>query len=116
MRKADDAVHNFSKVCITWPVYANGIYRQGITGESMLALTEDEKRALQIIVLRTNVQSERYGANHQLNWKKVGLSRAYFKSELVCESNMPTARAKAALRWLTKENPFYQVGYHSLIE
>ena len=109
IRKLGDPWFTVSKESITWPVYVDGIYKWAAAGESMLSLTEDEKRALQIIVLKTNVQAEKYGGHHQLNWKKVGLSRAYFKNQLVCDSNMPTVRAKQALRWLIKENPFYEV-------
>ena len=49
-----------------------------------------------------------YGAAHQFNWKKVGLSRAYYKRELVCADSMPTPRAKAALRYLLANNKYYK--------
>ena len=71
-------------------------------GASMLELTEEERRALVVVVLRTNTKAERYGASHQLNWKKVGLSRAYYRQELVHEGSMPTPRAAAAFRFFTK--------------
>ena len=60
-------------------MYVHGVYQVVTSGESMLALSEDEKSALQLIVLKTNVKQERYGAAHHANWKKVGLSRAYYK-------------------------------------
>ena len=47
------------------------------------------------------------GAAHQFNWKKIGLSRAYFKQTLVCEENMPTAKAKAAFRYIRDNSRFY---------
>ena len=67
-------------------------------GESMLELTEVEQRALQVVCLRTEVKQEMYGAAHHFNWKKVGLSRAYYNERRVCEASMPTDRSRAALR------------------
>ena len=71
-------------------------------GKSMLDLDLQKRRALQIVVLRTEVQKGKYGAAHHFDWKRVGLSRAYFKRELVREKVMPTPRAKADLRYLMK--------------
>ena len=68
----------------------------------MLKLTEEEYRALQIVVLRTEVQKEQYGGSHQFIWKKAGLSRAYFKNEVVRAERMPTPRVVVALRYLMK--------------
>ena len=51
----------------------------------MLELSEEERRALTFVALRTEVRQEKYGAAHQYNWKKVGLSRAYYKKERVSE-------------------------------
>ena len=68
----------------------------------MLDLTEQEWRALQIVVLRTDVRKEQFGGVHHLNWKKVGLSRAYFKKELLSAESMPTPRAAAAFDYLMK--------------
>ena len=95
----------------TWPKFSHGQFQFGDTGQCMLSLSEDEKRALQIIVLRTVVQEEKFfrGAGHQGNWKKTGLSRAYFQTHLVCEATMPTAKCKAAFRWLIANNAFYEV-------
>jgi len=80
----------------------------------MLELSEDERRALAIIALKTEVRQEKYGAAHQFNWKKVGLSRAYYKSVAVTEQSMPTARAAAAFRFLLANNRYYSLyhGYH----
>ena len=44
--------------------------------------------------------------HHQFNWKKVGLSRAYYKKELVCAESMPTVRARAAFLFLMDHNKF----------
>jgi len=51
----------------TWPRYQGGKFSHGGSGESMLDLTEEEWRALQIVVLRTDVRKEQYGAVHQFN-------------------------------------------------
>ena len=79
----------------------------------MLDLTEAERQALCIVVLRTQVKSERYGAAHHLNWTKVGVSRAYFVKDAVSEARMPSARAAAALRFLLAHNRYYQ-SFHRL--
>ena len=80
--------------------FVDAVAGQQGAGVSMLDLTQDECSALQIVVLRTDVRKEQYGAAHQFNWKKVGLSRAYFKSELVSAARMPTPRAAAAFEYL----------------
>ena len=58
------------------------------------------------------MRKETYGRADHLNWKKVGLSRAYYRNERVCEESMPTDRAKAALRFLLANNAFYKVPDH----
>ena len=98
-----------AKECITWPRYWQREFSlDHSTGPGMHEMTVDECRALSIVVLRTSVQQERYGAAHQFNWKKVGLSRAYFKKELVCEASMPTDRCKAAFHFLKAHNKYYR--------
>ncbi len=72
-----------AKECVSWPRYWQGEFVRDQAGPSMLELTEQEWRALVIVVLKTEVKQERYGTAHQFNWKKVGLSRAYYKKELV---------------------------------
>jgi hypothetical protein len=74
--------------CITWPRYHDGHYRLHQLGESMLDLSSSEAAALQIVVLHCDLKKETYGAPHHYNWKKVGLSRAYFAKELVTESRL----------------------------
>ena len=48
------------------------------------------------------------GAAHHFNWKKIGLSEAYFKSQRVCEDAMPTMKAKAAFIFIRENNGFYR--------
>jgi hypothetical protein len=99
---------NWAAECVTWPRYLHGEFSlQHTTGVGMLELTEEETRALQIVVLRTEVKPQRFGAAHQVNWKKVGLSRAYFQKNLVHEGSMPTPRAAAAFRFLMAHNRYY---------
>ena len=47
------------------------------------------------------------GAWHHRNYKKIGLSRAYFKNQVVTPDTLPTPRAVAAYQFL-KKNKFYQ--------
>ena len=75
----------------------------------MLELSEVEQRAIQVVSLRCEVRKETYGRADHFNWKKVGLSRAYYRQERVCEESMPTDRARAALRFLLASNAFYKV-------
>lgn len=89
-----------ASICIGSPRYQHGEFKYGIeedySSTCILDLTDAEKEALVIIVLTTTLKEERFGAPHQRNWKKVGLSRASYKAKLVCENAMPTPRAKAA--------------------
>ena len=48
------------------------------------------------------------GAAHHFNWKKIGLSEEYFKSQRVCEETMPTLKAKAAFIFIRDNNVSYQ--------
>ena len=105
VRNVDSPFRAWSRECVTWPRYAHGEYHtRGQPGECMLELNQDERRALQIVVLMTQVRKENYGGVHQFNWKKTGLSRAYFKAHLVDEVSMPTDRCKAAFRFLMHNN------------
>ena len=105
---------SWSTECITWPRYSDGEFSLGLLrGESMLDLTEAERQALCVVVLRTQVKSEKYGAAHHLNWTKVGMSRAYFPKDAVSEARMPSARAAAALRFLLAHNRYYRF-FHAL--
>lgn len=96
--------------CITWPRYHDGHFRLNQMGESMIDLSLEEATALIIVVLRCSLKKEGYGGPHHFNWKKVGLSRAYFQKELVTEpglyaKGMP--RAAAAFRFLMAKNKYY---------
>ena len=89
-RASDDHVDStftaWSRECVTWPTFEHGEYHtRSQSGESMLELNQEERRALQIIVLMTQVHKEAYGSVHQFNWKKTGLSRAFFQSHRVDE-------------------------------
>ena len=105
-----DAGERWSRETKTWPRFHDGKYVDDCyVGESMLALSRDEYQALQIVVLRCDVKEEHWkGPPHHKNMKQVGLSRAYFKATLVTEESMPTARAVAALRYLTEQNTYYK--------
>ena len=98
---------------LEWPRYCDGEFRSRhrvfgeYAGESMLELSDAEQRALQVLTLRVKAQKEVYGGPHHFNWKKVGLSVARYRPELVEEGNMPTERCKAAYRFLRRWNPFY---------
>ena len=97
---------------MTWPRYNQGTFSlESSVGASMLELEEEERRALRIVVLRTNVKKEKFGAPHQLNWKKVGLSTAYFRKDRITFEGMPTPRAKAAHWYLLTNNKFYKAFY-----
>ena len=64
--------HRLSTNCIFWPRYSQGQFvLMDKPGVSMLELTEDESRALQVVVLITKTKSQTYGASHHANLKKV---------------------------------------------
>ena len=99
---------------LEWPRYCHGEFRHRLqhgwrfAAPCMLELSCDEIRALRVITLRVKVAKERYGGPHHFNWKKVGLSMAVYKEGRFDEDAMPTARAKAAYRWLRRENRYYE--------
>ena len=43
-----------------------------------------------------------------LNWKKIGLSRAYYVKQRLTPDRMPTARARAAFAFLQSHNEYYK--------
>ena len=109
---ATPAAEPWAAECITWPRYVNGVFvlprkECAIEGNSMLELTQAEQDALRIVVLVCTLQKEVYGASHQMNWKKTGLSRAYYRQARVLSSSMPTRRAAAAYDFLMKNNKYY---------
>ena len=61
-----------SNNCIFWPRYCQGEFvLMDKPGDCMLELTEEESRALTVVVLVTNTKSQTYGAAHHANLKKV---------------------------------------------
>ena len=44
----------------------------------MLEFSVLEQRAIQVVSLRCEMRKETYGRADHFNWKKVGLSRAYY--------------------------------------
>ena len=106
----------FARACLRIPRYYGGVFRlDAPSGDLILDLSPEEQKALQIVVLRTDVQEEKYGAAHHLNWKKVGLSRAYYVKGRLSAERMPTPRAVAAFAFLQKHNQYYKafLRYHN---
>ena len=66
------ARHLLSSNCIFWPRYCQREFvLMDKPGDCMLELTEEESRALTVVVLVTKTQSQTYGAAHHANLKKV---------------------------------------------
>jgi len=64
--------HRLSSNCIFWPRYCQGNFvLLDKPGDCMLELTDEETRALTVVVLITNTKSQTYGAAHHANLKKV---------------------------------------------
>ena len=99
---------NCAVECIGWPRYDGEEFRYGCEGESMLDMTKEEMYALTVVMLKTSVKPMTYGAAHQLNWKKTGLSTASFRGSLVSEASCPTPRCAAAFRFLIANNRYYK--------
>ena len=59
--------------------------------------------------MSSHIQLEKSVTEVYFHCKQVGLSRAYYRNERVCEESMPTDRSKAALRFLLANNAFYKV-------
>ena len=78
-------------------------------------LTEAEARALAIVNLYCDVKKEERDKAIP-NHKKMSLCRAEWKKEPV-EANLPTARSRAAYRWLLETNPTYAryIERHTLV-
>jgi len=93
-RPSDAAVN------ITWPRMdiQSKVFEKSLKGPCFLDFTDEEQKALAIIILVTNAKQESKQPRH---WKKTGLSYAYFKRDLVHRDAMPTARCKAAFDYLT---------------
>ena len=113
-RCGDRRNEKWAPECMTWPRYHQGSFSIAApAGESMLELTQDEREALRIVVFRPKVKKETFGAPHQFNWKKVGVSTAYFREERLTEDSMPTPRAKAAFLYLLDHNKYYKA-FHAM--
>ena len=98
-----------ARACLRIPRYHGGVFKcSAASGEFIFDLSEAEWQALRIVVLRTDVKEERYGAAHHLNWKKTGLSRAYYVKDRLTDARMPTPRAKAAFAFLQTHNEYYK--------
>ena len=84
-------------------------------GESLLDLTKAEARALAIVNLYCDVKKDVHGKAIPNN-KKMSLCRAEWKEEAV-EANLPTARSRAAYRWLLENNTTYAryIERHTLV-
>ena len=75
------SIPRIAQECLTWPRYDAGAFSLFARyGESMLELTEAEQRSLQIVCLICNVQKG-LQTGTSFNWKKIGLSRAYYRSD-----------------------------------
>ena len=117
LRQPTENWEAWSPQCITWPRYEHGLFSfQHKNGPSMLDLTVEEAAALRIVTLKCSLKKETYGASHQCNYKKIGLSKAYFEEKLRDESNMPTDMAKAAYRFLMANNEYYKNLQHQRAE
>ena len=77
----------------TWPRYEHGEFGDAVGGkqrhgESMLELSQEEWQALQIVVLRTEVRKEHYGATRKFNLKKDWLEQSALQ-ERACMRRAP---------------------------
>ena len=63
--------HSLSSNCIFWPRYSQGQFvLMDKPGVSMLVSTQEDSRALSVVVLITKTKSQPYGAAHHANLKK----------------------------------------------
>ncbi|CAK0832158.1 unnamed protein product, partial [Prorocentrum cordatum] len=100
----------------SWPRLAPGASEFSMSaaeGCTFLDFSHDEKKALRVIVIHVQKKQEMFSANpnipsHYKNWKKTGVSKGFYAPHIVDERSLPTARCKAAFRWLVKNNGFYE--------
>ena len=98
--------------CLTWPRYDAGSFSLSARyGESMLELTVEEQRSLQIVGLVCNVKKG-LQTGTSFNWKKVGLSRAYYRATRIQAKDL-TPRAAAAFLFLQENNVYYKYFWRS---
>ena len=92
--------------CITWPRYDAGVFsffnRHGV---SMLELTEQEQWSLQVVCLKSSMEKQ-LQTGSSFNWKKTGLTRAYYRKDKLYTKDM-TPRAAAAFEYLQANNVYY---------
>ena len=101
---------------VSWPRLAPGASEfsmSAVEGCAFLDFTDDEKKALRVIVIHVRKEQEMFSANpnvpsHYKNWKKVGVSKGFYAPHIVDERSLPTPRCKAAFRWVVKHNGFYE--------
>ena len=88
-------IPRIAQECLTWPRYdAGALSLYARHGESMLELTVEEQRSLQIVCLECKTKDMKKTGT-SFNWKKIGLSRARYVSTRLDAQGM-TARAAAA--------------------
>ena len=91
-----------------WPCYADGKYELGACGESMVELSQEEVRSLELVLIWCDMKQER-GRTRNLgtfNWKKLGISRGKWK-EPSMSTRLLTPKARAAYDWLMQHNTTY---------
>eukprot|EP00959_Pyramimonas_sp_CCMP1952_P151862 3177426-Pyramimonas_sp.AAC.1 len=76
-------------------------------------MTNAEKYALRLVQPHVKKVEEHFlkgtsGPAHYKNYKKIGVTKAFWVGHRVTVDSMPTARCKAAFRWLTKHNELYR--------
>ena len=112
----DSVATTWAGEVVTWPRLAPGAseFRYGASeGPTFLDMTNEEKYALRLIQMHVKKVEEHFlkgsgGPKHYKNYKKTGVTKAFWAGHKVTEDSMPTARSKAAFRWLTKHNELYK--------
>ncbi len=101
------SIQRMAPECITWPRYDAGAYSlSNVHGESMLELTLKEQQSLQIVCLRCSVEKQ-LQTGSSFNWKKVALSRAYYRHNRLNAKDM-TPKVAAAFKFLLENNVYYK--------
>ena len=93
------AIPRMAHECITWPRYDAGVFSFfNVHGVSMLELTQEGQWSLQIVCLKSSVEQQKKTGS-SFNWKKVGLTRGYYRKDRLHVKDM-TPRAAAAFQFL----------------
>ena len=100
-RRSDWPVYDAANGAFEWPVY-------GDTRASMMDLTADEAKSLEIITLFCDYKRQfgKRGTAPVFNYKKTSVIRAEWKPYRI-ETKLPTPRARAAYQWFL-EHPVYR--------